>query len=44
MSGVSEIDQQHMMLVGTFNRLNEAVRSNESREDIYQIIDGVISN
>ena len=43
MAGVTEIDKQHQELVSKFNRLNEAVKNNESREDIYRIIDDVIS-
>ena len=43
MAGVTEIDQQHKALVDMFNRLNEAVKNNESREDIYRIIDDIIA-
>ena len=43
MFDVSEIDQQHQELVNMLNRLNDAVKNNESREDIYRIIDDVIS-
>ncbi len=37
------IDQQHRELVNMLNRLNDAVKKNESREDIYRIIDEVIA-
>jgi hemerythrin len=37
------IDQQHRELVNMLNRLNDAVKNNESREDIYRIIDEVIA-
>ena len=43
MSDVSEIDQQHQVLVNMLNRLNDAVNIKESREDIYRIIDEVIA-
>ena len=43
MFDVSEIDRQHQELVNMLNRLNDAVKNNESREDIYRIIDDVIS-
>jgi len=43
MFGVPEIEQQHQVLVNMVNKLNDAVKSNESREDIYRIIDDVIS-
>lgn len=43
MSDVTVIDQQHKKLVNMFNKLNEAVENNESRENIYQIIDDIIS-
>ncbi|HMC13093.1 MAG TPA: hemerythrin family protein [Gallionellaceae bacterium] len=43
MAGVIAIDKQHEKLVNMFNSLNEAVKNNESREDIYRIIDDVIS-
>jgi len=42
MSDVSVIDQQHLELVNMLNRLNDAVKNRESREDIYRIIDEVI--
>ena len=41
-SDVSEIDQQHQVLVNMLNRLNDAVKNKESREVIYRIIDDVI--
>jgi hemerythrin len=40
---LAEIDQQHRELVNMLNRLNDAVKNYESRKDIYQIIDEVIS-
>jgi len=43
MLAVTLIDQQHQELVSMFNRLNDAVKNNESREDIYRIIDDVIA-
>jgi hemerythrin len=43
MTGVVEIDRQHQELVNLFNKLNEAVRKRESREDVYKIIDDAIS-
>jgi len=43
MSDITVIDQQHRELVNKFNQLNEAVKNKESREDIYRIIDDVIS-
>ena len=43
MSNVTEIDQQHQNLMNILNKLNDAVKNNESREDIYRIIDDVIS-
>jgi hemerythrin-like metal-binding protein len=43
MFDMSEIDQQHQELVSMLNRLNDAVKNNESREDIYRIIDDVIA-
>ena len=43
MFNMSEIDQQHQELVSMLNRLNNAVKNNESREDIYRIIDDVIA-
>ncbi len=43
MSDVTIIDEQHSVLVKMFSKLNEAVKNNESRQVIYQIIDEVIS-
>jgi hemerythrin len=43
MSDVSVIHQQHWELINMLNRLNDAVKNNESREDIYRIIDDVIA-
>jgi hemerythrin len=37
------IEEQHSELVKIFSKLNEAVEKNESRKNIYQIIDDVIS-
>jgi len=43
MSDVSEIDQQHKVLVNMLNELNDAVKNKESRETIYRIIDEIIA-
>ena len=43
MFDVSVIHQQHRELFNMLNRLNNAVKNNESREDIYRIIDDVIA-
>ncbi|MGO8755220.1 MAG: bacteriohemerythrin [Gallionellaceae bacterium] len=43
MLAVSEIDQQHQELVNILNRLNDAVKNYKAREDIFRIIDEVIS-
>jgi hemerythrin len=43
MFDVSIIDQQHQELFNLLNKLNDAVKNNESREDIYRIIDDVIA-
>jgi len=43
MFDVPEIEQQHHVLVNMLNKLNDAVKNDESREDIYRIIDDVIS-
>ena len=43
MFDVSVIHQQHRELINMLNRLNDAVKNNESREDIYRIIDDVIA-
>jgi len=40
---VPEIDLQHRELVSMLNRLNDAVKNSESRENIYRIIDEVIA-
>lgn len=40
---LSIIDQQHLELVNLFNKLNSAVKNNQSREDIFKIIDEVIA-
>ena len=43
MLDIAEIDRQHRELVNMFNRLNDAVKNHESRNDIYRLIDEVIS-
>lgn len=43
MPGVAEIDQQHQELIGLLNRLTDAVRNNEARNDVYRIMDDVIA-
>jgi hemerythrin len=43
MFDVAEIDQQHRELINLINKLNDAVKNHESRNDIYLIIDDVIS-
>ena len=43
MVDVQIIDRQHRELVNKFNILNDAVRNNASREDIYRLIDDAIS-
>ena len=43
MTDVAHIEHQHSELVSMFSKLNEAVKNNESRKVIYQIIDDVIS-
>ncbi|HUW00524.1 MAG TPA: bacteriohemerythrin [Gallionella sp.] len=43
MSSVSTIDQQHQVLVGMLNGLNDAVKNKASRNDIYRIIDEIIA-
>ena len=43
MLDVPTIDVQHRELVNKLNRLNDAVENNESREEIYRIIDEVIT-
>lgn len=42
-SDLSIIDQQHLELVNLFSKLNSAVKNNQSREDIFKIIDEVIA-
>lgn len=42
-SNVKEIDHEHTELVDILNRLNEALKHNASREEIYRIIDDVIA-
>jgi hemerythrin-like metal-binding protein len=41
-SSITTIDQQHQELVNKLNRLSDAVKVNEARRIIYQIIDEVI--
>jgi hemerythrin len=43
MTDVRIIDQQHQELINKLNRLNDAVKNNESREDVYRFIDEAIS-
>jgi hemerythrin len=43
MSDVAVIGEQHKKLVNMFIKLNEAVKKNDTREEIYDIIDDVIS-
>ena len=43
MSDVSEIDQQHEVLVNMLNALNEAVKIRKPRDDIFLIIDEIIA-
>lgn len=43
MTDVADIEHQHSELVSMFSKLNEAVKNNQSRKNIYQIIDDVIS-
>jgi len=43
MSDVSEIDQQHQVLVNMLNSLNDAVKSRKPRDDIFLIIDEIIA-
>jgi len=42
-SDLTEIDQQHQILIGMLNGLNEAVKNKASRDDIYRIIDEIIA-
>ncbi len=44
MLDISVIDQQHKELVGMFNMLHDAVKSRQPREDIYRLIDEIISH
>jgi hemerythrin-like metal-binding protein len=43
MADVKEIELQHTELVSIFNKLNQAVKNNESRQQIYKIIDDIIA-
>ena len=43
MAEVKDMEQQHAQLVSVFNKLNDAVKNNESRQNIYKIIDEIIS-
>jgi hemerythrin len=43
MTDVAGIEKQHSELVNKFSKLNDAVKKNDSRENIYKIIDDVIS-
>ena len=43
MAEVKDMEQQHAQLVSVFNKLNDAVKNNESRQTIYKIIDDIIS-
>jgi hemerythrin len=40
---ISEIEQQYREMVNKLKRMNEAVKSHESRKEIYRIFDDVIS-
>jgi len=42
-SDLSKINQQHLELVNLFNKLNNAVKDKQSREEIFKIIDEVIA-
>lgn len=44
MLDVSVIDQQHKELVSKFNRLHDAVQNREPREEVYRLIDEIISH
>lgn len=44
MLDVSDIDQQHKELVSKFNRLHEAVQNRVPREEVYRLIDEIISH
>ena len=43
MPDVLQINRQHRELINRLNRLNDAVKNRESREDIYRTIDDVIA-
>lgn len=43
MFDMAEIDQQHRKLVSIYDRLNEALKNNEPRNEIYRIIDEAIA-
>lgn len=43
MIDISIIEHQHQELVGMLNTLNDAVKNNKSREEIFRVIDGVIA-
>lgn len=43
MSDVSDIDQQHQVLVNMLNALNDAVKIRKPRDDIFLIIDEIIA-
>jgi hemerythrin-like metal-binding protein len=43
MTCVTIIDKRHHELVNMLNKLNDAVKNDESREDIYRVIDDVIA-
>ncbi len=43
MLDISEIDRQHKELVSKFNHLHEAVQRGEPREEVFRIIDEIIS-
>jgi len=43
MAEVKDMELQHKQLVDVFNKLNDAVKNNETRQNIYKIIDDIIS-
>lgn len=43
MFDMAEIDRQHRELVNIYHRLNDALKNNGPRKDIYRILDEVIS-
>jgi hemerythrin len=43
MSDVSDIDQQHQVLVNMLNALNDAVKIRKPRDDVFLIIDEIIA-